>query len=369
MARRERGDGALYQRGDGRWVGAVVLGHGERKAVYGKTRAEAKQKLAAAQRSHPQGEALIRSRETTEHYLRTWLAGREGTIKRNTWIRHRQAIEAHILPAIGHVPLASLNSADIQALISGMTTNGKSPQTIKNTIGPLHSALVRAVDSGLISRDPSASRLLDKPRVRREEMRIFSTDQAKLLITNTIDEPIWALTLHTGMRLGEVLALRWASVDLDAGSLLVVENVQTIEGRQLVDDVKTPRGRRRIALNGLVVDALRRQKASNAKAQLAAGPNWVDRDLLFPNKTGDYLKGAAVLKALRRREKAVGLPNLKFHELRHTAASLLLSANVPVMVVSRILGHAGIQITLDTYGHLLENQERLGADALEALLG
>lgn len=124
--RREKGEGGLYQRADGRWVAAVSIGRGKRRVLYGRTEAEAKKKLKEAQRSHLRGEPLARSRQTTSAYLRLWLDGREGTVRPRTMLRYRQSVEAHVLPACGDIPLTSLTTADIQAMLAHLTSVSRS---------------------------------------------------------------------------------------------------------------------------------------------------------------------------------------------------------------------------------------------------
>jgi integrase len=256
-------------------------------------------------------------------------------------------------------------------MIAHLSVIGKKPRTVRNTYRTLRMGLVRALDQGLIAKDISNPRLLDMPRVQHPNLLTFTREEAKLFLASTRDEPrgpLYVLALHTGLRLGECLALRWANIDMERGYLLVVESVQEVERRLIVQETKTSKSRRKIELSSTVIDALRRQKANVAKATLAA-PDWTDGDLVFPNRAGSFLNGRNLLsRELRPRLKELGLPPLRFHDFRHTAASLMLLRNVPVKVVSVILGHASIQITLDYYGHLMEGQQRLGADALEALL-
>lgn len=236
----------------------------------------------------------------------------------------------------------------------------------------LHRALGQAIRWGAVARN--VTELVDPPRVSRKEMRALSPDEARRLLevaAGTPLEALYAIALTTGMREGELLGLRWHEVDLNGRKLYVVGSLQNLpgEGWKIVEP-KTARSRRLVVLSELGADALRRHRAMQAERRLRRGDEWQDNDLVFPNALGKPMNPPNLLiRSLRPLLAKANLPKVRFHDLRHTAASLMLDQGIHPKIVSEMLGHSAVGITLDLYSHVTPSMQAQAADALDSLLG
>ena len=234
----------------------------------------------------------------------------------------------------------------------------------------LRRALGQATQWGLVARNVAS--LVTPPRVRRKEMTALSPDQARSLLAAAQSdrlEALYVLALTTGMRQGEMLALRWQDVDLDGGTLQVKATLQlTHEGFDLAEP-KTVRSRRQVALTTGAVEALHQHRARQLEERLRLGAVWEDNDLVFANEVGrpiaaPNLRNRSFYHLLQR----AGVPRIRFHDLRHTAATLMLGKGVHPKVVAEMLGHSQIAVTLDLYSHVTPNMQKQATEALEAVL-
>lgn len=215
--------------------------------------------------------------------------------------------------------------------------------------------------------------LVDPPRMLHHEIVVLSSEQVRMLLEAAKGErleALFVLAVTTGMRQGELLALRWKDVDLDSASLMIRATLQRVRGQGFVFlSPKTKRSRRKITLSSRAVEALRRHQAQQAEERAALGSGWDEQDLVFPNGIGRPFEGGNVVyRELRPLLAKAGLPKIRFHDLRHTAATLLLLQGVHVKIVSELLGHASVAITLDLYSHVLPNMQRQAASAMDTLL-
>jgi integrase len=238
------------------------------------------------------------------------------------------------------------------------------------THAELHRALRAALRLGLVQRN--VTELVDAPRMVRHDMDTFSPEEARrLLATARGDrfEALYVLALSTGMRQGELLALRWRDADLAAGTLRVTSTLQNIRGTLVIADPKTASSRRQIALSPTAVEVLRRHRVLQADERTRLGAGWHELDLVFPNTIGKPMDGIHLLQRnyLPLLEQA-GLKRIRFHDLRHTAATLLLLSGIHPKVVSEMLGHADVTITLKLYSHVLPHMQHAAAAAMEQLL-
>ena len=373
---RGRNEGSIYQRKDGRWAASITIGweNGKRrrKAFYGKTRAEVATKLTAALKAHQDGLPLSRERKTCGQFLDGWIESVKPTLRPRTWTRYESLIRIHALPEIGRLPLAKIGPEHLERLYARLLVAGQSPASVRQLHAVLHGALKQAARWGLVGRN--VADLVSAPRVPRHEIRALSPDEAKRLLDAAQGErleAIYVIALTAGLRLGELLALRWADVDTDAGTLRVTGTLQRTRGCIEIAEPKTKQSRRRVELTTRAIDALRRHKAAQNAERLALGEAWLDRDLVFCNERGDYLNDSH----LRRRSflpllERAGLPRtFRFHDLRHSAASLLLGMGTHPKIVSEMLGHSTISITLDLYSHVTPTMGREAAVAMDAALG
>lgn len=279
---------------------------------------------------------------------------------------HDANLRNHILPELGGIELSKLTPSLLRAWVSGLTqesgAHGKTlaPASVAQAYRTLHRVLASAVDDELLGRNPLRS--VKPPRTEAEPMRFLSHDEVAALAA-AIDERYRALVLvaaYTGLRAGELIALRRKHVDLMRRTITVVEQVQYVGGRHQALPPKTAAARRSVALPGAVTDALREHLASFAE------PGY--EGIVFPSPEGDYLR----LENFRRRAwqpavRATGLAPLR-RDLRHTCASLAIAAGADVKVLQRMLGHSSAALTLDRYGYLLPGQAQSVADRLDEMV-
>ena len=369
--KRANGEGSIYQRADGLWVAAITGVDGRRQRFYARTRAEVGRRLTEALQRRDLGEIGPAGQDTVAAWLETWLATVKPTLRPRTWIRYRELCRVHLIPAIGRLRLGRLQPAHLETLYAAQLAAGSSPTTVHHVHMVLHRALGAAVRQGRVNRN--VAQLVTPPRRAQGEMQVLDAAEARHLCEVAAGDaahgvlPILAVT--TGMRQGELLALRWRDVDLEAGSLAVSGTLQRVPNVGLArDEPKTLRSRRQVRLTPTAIAALKRQQAAQAADRLVAGDRWVG-DWVFAGPFGAPLNAWAVRRHFTALLKRAGLPPIRFHDLRHTAATLLLGQGVHPKVVADLLGHATVAMTLDRYSHVALAMHQQAADALEVVLG
>jgi integrase len=268
------------------------------------------------------------------------------------------------------VKLKNLTPAHVRGLYREKLQAGLSPRTVQYIHVTLHKALKQAVQDGLIPRN--ATEAVKAPQVRRQEIRPLSAEQVKVFLETACEdrlEALFVLAIHTGLRQGELLGLKWEDVDLESGTLRVRRTLATTKSGPMLTAPKTKGSRRSVKLTQGALDALR----SHLKRQLeeidGAGSLWRENGLVFASETGDPLdRRYLTSRRFKGLLESAGLPEIRFHDLRHTCATLLLTKNVNPKIVSEMLGHATIAITLDTYSHVLPNMRDQAAQAMEEAL-
>jgi integrase len=367
---RANGEGTIYKRRDGRWTARISLTQGKRKDFFGKTRQEVADKLTAAMEKRRQGIPMIDERQTVGRYLTSWLVGVKTSARPKTYVTYEGLVRLHAMPKISQVRLARLSPEHLQNLYTDRLAAGLAAQTVRHLHAVLHRALEQAARWGLVYRN--VADLVSPPRVGRHEMTALDAGQSRRLLEAAEGdrfEALYVLALTTGMRLGELLALRWSNVDLDGGSLSVRGTLHRDAGTLAIAEPKTAGSRRHVSLGTVVVEALRRHRVNQTAERLLQGPTWQDNDLVFANEVGKPIEPSN----LRRRSfvpllAKAGLPSIRFHDLRHSAATLLLGQGIHPKIVSERLGHSRVSITLDLYSHVTPTMQQQAADAMDALL-
>lgn len=386
MRRRSNGEGTVgsHPLADGRWQARYsttdASGRVVRKAVYGKTRQEAARKLRDALGRRDTGVASS-GRDTVDAYLSTWLEGVRPTLKPRTWDRYEEQVRLHLVPLLGRRSLARLAPDDVQRAYAALLARGLSPATVRRSHATLHRALEQAVRWRMLPANVAG--LVDAPRVPRRDMTVLSPEQARRLVAAVAGhrlEALYVLAVTAGLRQGELLALRWSDVDLDHGTVAVVSSLVRVYGPRGVDreagvprshlestEPKTRRSRRRVELTAVALDALRRRRLAWVEERVAAANVWQGHDVVFCSPTGGYLQAARLSEQFGAILREAGLPRIRFHDLRHTAATLMLSQGVHPKVASEMLGHATVAVTLDLYSHVTETMQRSAAEALDSI--
>ena len=370
--RRSNGEGSLYRTAEGRWRGAVLVtdpltGTQVRRYASGRTRAETAARLEAVRRDAEAGS--FATDESTGAYLARWLIRARTGLRPSTYTETVRHVERYFGPLIGSVPLTRLSPAHVERAMEALTARGYSAQTVQHARATLRRALHDAQRDGLVIRNAAA--LARPPRVERREMRPLTPAETRALLDATAADPmgpLFAVAAGTGLRLGELLGLRWS--DVTDGSLTVRRSLARAEGGGwAMAEPKTRRSRRTVMLPGIARDGLDRQRQRQAAAKDAAGSAWQDRaGQVFTDAVGRPLNPTAVSHAFRVAADRLALP-VRLHDLRHTAATLMLGAGVPLKVVSETLGHSSIAVTADVYAHVTPQLRREAADAMDRALG
>jgi integrase len=377
MARQRRGngEGGVSRRKDGSWMARYTVqtptGR-KRKVLYAKSHEEARRKLTEALAARDRGIAYDSEGLTVGEYLARWLEDSvRGSVKVNTYQSYASLVRLHVRPTLGRTKLAALTPARIQALYRAKLDEGLAPKSVKYIHTTLHRALKQAVRWSLVPRNAAAE--ADPPRVRTPEMRPLSPAQARTLLQTAKGnrlEALYVLAVSTGMRQGELLGLGWKDVDLEAGVVRVRRTLTLAKGGPRLTEPKTRSSRRQIRLTSGAVDALERHRERQEAEGAARGDGWNAWDLVFCTKRGTPIRRDNLhdkhWKPLLRR---AGLPDVRFHDLRHTCATLLLTKGVHPKTVSEMLGHSSIAITLDTYSHVIPGMQEAAAKAMEDALG
>ena len=369
MARRRWASGSVYwRRSDKRWV-AAVRDRGKRRVVYGHSRPEVLEKVAELRLRIARGDPIPDGRITVGHQLVAWLAGKKGTVAPTSWVRYEQHVRLHLAP-LATLPLHRLTTEHVRALSRDMTESAKAPVTVRDTLRILRAALALAVDDGLLVRNVAKG--VEPPSLPADRgARALAAPEVRRLLAASRDDPLgplWALMVGTGLRMGEALGLRWQDVDLDSGLLVVSGSLRNQprslrEGKRLViADPKTAAGHRTVALPEFVTLALVAHRRATADL-----PRSVD-GLVFTRADGQPMNQSTVQRAFATACRKAGLPPTRLHDLRHTAATLLLGSGASLDDVKRVMGHSSIAITSDVYGHRVEGRARELAAALNLAL-
>lgn len=380
MSKNGNGEGSIYEhRRGGKKVGyrgayTVHTSQGpKRRYVSGKTREDVRRKLAKAMSDRDGGLVFDAGTLTVGEYLDRWLADCvKGTVRESTFKRYEYAIRPHLKPALGRIKLKSLNPAHVRTLYREKLDAGLAPATVHKMHVVLHKALDQAVADGLIPRN--ATDAVKVPRIDREEINPLTADEANRLIEAAHEdrlEALYVLAVHTGLRQGELLALKWDDLDLEEGMLRVRRTLTYAGGTHYLAEPKTKKSRRTVRLTTGAVAALRDHLRRQMEEMAWLGSLYQPGGLVFASETGSIVNPSNLRnRSFSRILKRSGLSErgLRFHDLRHTCATLLLSRNVNPKIVSEMLGHATIAITLDTYSHVLPDMQEKAARALEDAL-
>jgi len=356
MARRGHGEGSIYRRKDGRYAAAITLENRKRKTFYGKTRKEVQDKLNAALHEQKQGMLATGPQQLLKVYLEQWLEQvYKPSVKPNSYKHYRAVIRTHLVPALGHIPVQKLTAAKVQAFYTQKLNEGAKPRTVIAVHAVLHRALEDAVKWGLVPRN--VTKLVSLPHAERYEAQTLTVEQASRLLETARGSRIEALLLvavTTGMRRGELLALHWDDVDLENGVLYVRRTMSKIVGYGYKEsEPKTRTGRRKVVLPGVAMEALKEHRLRQDQARLEAGEKWQEQGIVFSNKYGGFFDPDRLLVIFDKVLREAGLPHMRFHDLRHSAATILLMSGVHPKVVQERLGHSTIAMTLDAYSHVL----------------
>jgi len=368
MAKRANGEGSVFKRGN-RWVAQVGSGK-NRETKYFETQKDANAWRHTIIEQRRQGLVFAGSKVSLSKFLDEWLVVAKTSVRPNTYQQYSQVVHQHIIPVLGEIVLRDLRPDHVQSLYTNKLANGVSPNTTRMIHAVIHRALNHALKLGLTYRNVADS--VTRPKVVRKEMKTLNDYQVRQLIQVAESEQmrllLWVAVV-TGLRQGELLGLKWSDLDWTSRRIQVQRQVQRRKGDGLVFcEPKSASGRRVIVLGKSTIEKLREYKNNQLKERILLGEKWQDYDLIFPSPIGTPFDPSNVLKAYKDCLKRAGLPNLRFHDLRHSAATLMLQQGVNPKIVSERLGHSDISLTLNTYSHVLPPMQEEAAEKMDDLL-
>lgn len=370
MAKKANGDGTIYRRKDGRWCASVSLGNGRRKHFLNKDRDVVARQLRAALAEQDRGLPVTNGRDSVEQYLESWLASARPALRERTWERYEQYVRLHVNPTLGRMRLDKLTPQQLQRLYAERLAAGSSSTTVHHLHATIHKALKQAVRWNLVSRN--VADFVDPPRISVREMATLSDTQVRTLLDAARGdrlEALYVVAVTTGMRQGELLALRWRDVNLESGRAQIRGSMQATKAGLKIVETKTPGSRRQVALSQAARSALTHHRARQAEERLRVGSAWEDNDLVFCNQVGRPIPASHLtMRSFQPLLIRAGLPRVRFHDLRHTAATLLLGAGTHAKIVSEMLGHSRIGTTMDLYSHVTPTMQQQAADTFDAIL-
>lgn len=374
MSKRGNGEGSVCRRPDGRWQGSITIGRDDRgrlirKYFYGKTRKETSEKLNRAIEELRDNRFINKSdNPTVEQWCHEWLwSYKRNSVKQKTFDQYETILRTHIIPDIGDIRLADLKTMHIQRIINKMHDSGLSHRTIEVMKIVMHAALKQAQRNKLVSENVCENVVL--PRKQPKHIRVLNEDEQTKLIAALKDNYIGRgllFALYTGMRRGEVLALKWSDYDKNEKTISITKALSRVrtynkDGNKTMLTVTTPKtdtSIRTVPLIDKAVELLAEHKRKQERYMELVGDYYTDNDLIFSSSRGDYLDPGNFNRKLNKTVKKIGIPRISPHVLRHSFATRGLEAEVSLKAMQELLGHSSITVTGDIYTHILKEQKR-----------
>jgi integrase len=382
--RRGNSEGTIYERAEGRWAAVLTIEGGKRKFIYGATEEEVREKLVRARNQQLDHIPFTDERLTLASWLNTWVNNvKPPATAPKTYITYEGLVRLHLSPKLGHIRLVKLQPQDVRDFLSERLDSGWGVTTVKHLRATLRSALNQAINDGLIHRNVAA--MVKPPEPVAQKLDVYSPEEARQLIRAAAGNRLEALfTVATGLALrkGECLGLQWSDIDFERGILTVRHNLQRIRRVRRGDvvhegEAKTerllgqPKGKKveSLPLPGVALEALRRHYARQQEERRMAGTKWIgEGNYVFTSTIGTPLEPRRLDKIFQDLCEGAGLRRIRFHDVRHSAASILIAQGVHPKAIQQLLRHSSIQLTMDTYGHLFDQVQRETADKMDAIL-
>jgi len=373
---RGNGEGSIYQRSsDGRWIGALTIGYSSngrllRKTVSAKTRSEVVRKLKSLQRQFDEGLPLPDATLTVAQLLNSWYSDvLRHQVAPSASSNYKSVADCHIIPVLGRKLVVKLTTADVDRLISQKMDSGLSVSSVQRIRFVLAQAIDQGIRWGSVSRN--VARLSRAPKAKRSEGRTLTPAQARTLLealNGHRNEVLYVLMLTTGLRRGEALGLQWKDFDRELATISVRRQLKREGGVLVLSDTKTSRSRRSVNIPVRLVRALESQEIRQAEECRRVGADQEAMDFIFTSSAGTPLDPRNLNREFHDICAKAGLGHWHPHELRHSAASLMLAQGVKLQVVSEVLGHSSIRMTADVYGHILAPDREAAAKAMSSVL-
>ena len=371
--RNDAGNGSIRQRSDGRWEGRYTVGYTEdgkqkQNSVYGSTKREVRQKLTKILNDLQEGTYIAPTAMTVGDWLDIWLKEYKINIRKETWASYEQHIRVHLKPTLGKIRLNKLTPHQIQQTYNALVKErGLSPKTIKNIHGALHGALEQAKINGYLRINPSEGAVL--PKIEKEPLQTMDSadvmDFLNAIKGDPYEYPLF-VALFTGLRQGELLGLTWDCVDFEKGTLLINKQHSRAKGEKEFhfSNLKNSKARS-LTVAAEVMNVLQLQKGQQEGWKDAAGELWDNAEnLVFTTPNGRYVNNKTLYMNFKRIVTQLGMPDLRFHDLRHTFSVNSLQAGDDIKTVQENLGHSTAAFTLATYAHATQGMKRESANRM-----
>ena len=366
--KRGQNEGSIYKRSNGRWCAQITV-QSKRVTKYFETQREGLDWLQEMRNQINAGLTLEGAQMTLSEFMEKWLGSIRASTKPKTLSHYRKIIRLYITPSIGSITLKDLRRDHIEALYNHHLDTGKSENTVLLTHAVLNLCLKYALELGSILKNPIS--YVKRPQVPEQERITLDNTQATNLVlaaSGTRYEALFWLAITTGMRRGELLGLQWSDLDWQSQKIHIQRQLQRSKSGLVFSELKSKSSRRVIALGNETIKRLHVHMDLQWQERKIAGDAWDDNDLIFPSIKGKPLEASYMIKQFKRYLKKAGLPNIRFHDLRHTAATLMLKQNIHPKVVQERLGHSDISMTLKIYSHVMPSMQEEAAEKLNKLL-
>jgi len=368
MAKKGNNEGSIYKRSNGTWRAQISL-EGKRLSYTAKTRQECHDWLRKTLDLIDGGMTFRKSEYTLGEFLLEWIQAKKNSLRPKPARQYESIIKNDLLPAFGNAKLNQLNLERINRYYAKLTAERRGTRTIRLIHSVLHSALEHALRIGLISKNPSSGAIL--PRKQNREMKIFNEEQVSVFLIaaeSSRFKLIYRIALATGMRQSEILGLKWEDVDWIKSAITVQRQAQFVNGSGIVFlDPKTLSGFRKITLGKNLLEELRNYRVTQEKLKTKRGKRWQENNLIFATGNGTPINSRNIERDYYRILASTDLPKIRFHDLRHTAASLMINHGIPIVIVSKILGHSKPSVTLNIYAHCITEYQHEAAKVMDEI--
>ena len=378
--KRANNEGTITKRADGRWEGKIIVGlkpdgSPDRKSVYGRTQKEAKEKLEELKSDLRSGTYAAPSDVKVGEWLRAWVNDyAQVSTRLGTYKKYHSLIENHIVPTIGNLKLQDLKTSSVQKLFAVLlksgntrTKKGLSAATVAEIHLILNQACKQAIICNLIRRNPVDG--TKKPTREKPEINPYTEDELDQFLKTVKDHihyPAYFLNAYSGLRRGELLGLKWNNVDFKTNSISIIRSVKANKNEKT--HTKTKSSMRTIPVGKKVMLVLQAHKEKQDALKTLLGDSYIDNGLVFCQESGKQLCPRSFCRSFERALAHHKLRKIRFHDLRHTHATILLMKGVPVHVVSARLGHSSIRVTLDFYSHIVPGIQDQVAELLDQMI-
>ncbi len=368
--RRGNNEGTIFQRPNGNWRAQLSI-QGRRLSYSGKSRKECQDWIKTTTRKIDGGMTFKGSKITVEQFFSEWLTMKEATLRPGTFKQYCQIANDYIILELGKIRLINLGSEQIQRHYNNMIEIGIGLRTIELTHAVLRGCLNHAVKLNILSRNPTIATIPPKPKPSEKTVLDESQIQALMIAAQTlqpVNAPLYQLALTTGMRVGEILGLKWEDIDFGRKTLNIKRQLNRDPERGFYfPPPKTKAGIRSVSLGQGITSVLLDHKQRQLQRQMNFLPKWVEIDLVFTEDDGSPIRYNKLILHFKDLLQKAGLPKMRFHDLRHTAATHMLINGVDILTVAKRLGHSKTSVTLDTYGHLIPGVQEKAAYIMDEI--